>query len=114
MTAEGRALPGAGEVAGMAGTFLLVMLGWALFRAPNAGVALRWYGEMFNPCTFGALRGLPRELFTALIAIAAMFVVEWLSRVPRVRLARWAVYYVLLWLVVFYAPGSQTFIYFQF
>ena len=122
VTAEGRALPGAGEAAGMAVTFLLVMLGWALFRAPSAGVALRWYGEMFNPCTFGALRDLPRELFTALIGTAAMFVVEWLSRrgphglsrLPRMRLARWAAYYVLLWLVVFYAPGSQTFIYFQF
>ena len=51
-----------------------------------------------------------------------MFVVEWvarrgqhgLSRLPRLRLVRWAVYYALLWLVVFYAPGSQTFIYFQF
>ena len=30
------------------------------------------------------------------------------------RFARWVAYYVLLWLVVFYAPGSQTFIYFQF
>ena len=91
VTAEGRALPSAGEAAGMAGTFLLVLLGWVLFRARSAGEALRWYGEMFNPCTFGALHGL-----------------------PRLRLARWAVYYALLWLVVFYAPGSQTFIYFQF
>ena len=122
VTAEGRALPGAGEAAGMAGTFLLVLLGWALFRARSVGEALRWYGEMFNPCSFGALHGLPRELATALIGAAVMFAVEWaarrgqhgLSRLPRLRFARWVAYYVLLWLVVFYAPGSQTFIYFQF
>ena len=31
------------------------------------------------------------------------------------RFSRWAAFYVLLWLVVFYAPpGSQTFINFQF
>ena len=122
MTAEGRALPSAGEAAGMAGTFLLVLLGWVLFRARSAGEALRWYGEMFNPCTFGALHGLPREVVTALLGAAGMFAAEWaarrgqhaLSRLPRMRLARWAAYYVLLWLVVFYAPGSQTFIYFQF
>ena len=98
------------------------MLGWTLFRAPDAGVALRWYGEMFNPCTFGALHGLPRELAVALLGAAAMFAVEWaarrcehgLARLPRQRVARWAAYYALLWLVVFYAPGSQTFIYFQF
>ena len=122
VTAEGRALPGAGEAAGMAGTFLLVMLGWPLFRAHGIGESLRWYGEMFNPCTFGALHGLPREIFTALLGAAVMFAVEWvarreqhgLSRMPRMRVARWALYYTLLWLVVFYAPGSQTFIYFQF
>ena len=122
VTAEGRALPSAGEAAGMAGTFLLVLLGWALFRARSVGEALRWYGEMFNPCSFGALHGLPRELATALIGAAVMFAVEWaarrgqhgLSRLPRLRFARWVAYYVLLWLVVFYAPGSQTFIYFQF
>ena len=106
----------------MAGTFLLVMLGWPLFRAHGIGESLRWYGEMFNPCTFGALHGLPREIFTALLGAAVMFAVEWvarreqhgLSRMPRMRVARWALYYTLLWLVVFYAPGSQTFIYFQF
>jgi D-alanyl-lipoteichoic acid acyltransferase DltB (MBOAT superfamily) len=122
MTAEGRALPSAGEAAGMAGTFLLVLLGWVLFRARSAGEALRWYGAMFNPCTFGALHGLPRALATALLGAVGMFFAEWmarrgqhgLSRLPRLRLARWAVYYALLWLVVFYAPGSQTFIYFQF
>ena len=122
MTAEGRALPSAGEAAGMAGTFLLVLLGWALFRARSAGEALRWYGAMFNPCTFGALHGLPRELVTALLGAVGMFAAEWLarrgqhglSRLPHLRFARWAAYYVLLWLVVFYAPGSQTFIYFQF
>ena len=122
MTAEGRALPSAGEAAGMAGTFLLVLLGWVLFRARSAGEALRWYGAMFNPCTFGALHGLPRELVTALLGAVGMFAAEWLarrgqhglSRLPHLRFARWAAYYVLLWLVVFYAPGSQTFIYFQF
>ena len=35
-------------------------------------------------------------------------------RVPRLRLVRWARYYVFLWAVLFYTPGSQTFIYFQF
>ena len=122
VTAEGRILPGAGEAVGMAGTFLLVLLGWVLFRARSVGEALRWYGQMFNPHTFGALHGLPRQFATALLGAAAMFAVEWvtrggahgLSRLPRMRLVRWVAYYALLWLVVFYAPGSQTFIYFQF
>jgi D-alanyl-lipoteichoic acid acyltransferase DltB (MBOAT superfamily) len=79
MTAEGRALPSAGEAVGMAGTFLLVLLGWVLFRARSAGEALRWYGAMFNPCTFGALHGLPRELVMALLGAVGMFAAEWLD-----------------------------------
>ena len=122
VTAEGRMLPGLGETASILGTFLVVLLGWPLFRAKNVGESLRWYGEMFNPCTFGALHGLPRELVVALLGAVAMFAVEWvarrcehgLARLPRLRVLRWAIYYVILWLVVFYAPGSQTFIYFQF
>ena len=122
VTAEGRMLPGLGETASILGTFLVALLGWPLFRAKNVGESLRWYGEMFNPCTFGALHGLPRELVVALLGAAAMFAVEWvarrcehgLARLPRLRVLRWAIYYVILWLVVFYAPGSQTFIYFQF
>ena len=120
--AEGRALPRPGEAASMLCTFLLVMLAWPLFRATGAGEALRWYCEMFDPRTFGALHGLPRELAVALAGAGTMFAVEWvarrcqhgLARLPRQRVLRWAVYYALLWGVVFYAPGSQTFIYFQF
>ena len=56
------------------------------------------------------------------VAVAALLVVEWFNRreafgcarLPRPAALRWGVYYLLLWLVVFYAPGSQTFIYFQF
>jgi D-alanyl-lipoteichoic acid acyltransferase DltB (MBOAT superfamily) len=122
VTAENRMFAGMREAAGMAGTFLLVMMGWTLFRARSAGEALRWYGEMFNPCTFALLHDLPRELPVALLGAAMMFAVEWVSRrgehalarLPRRRVVRWAAYYALLWLVVFYAPGSQTFIYFQF
>ncbi len=120
--AEGKALPSLRDVLGMCGTFLLVMLGWTLFRAPSAGSAFRWYALMFNPASFGACRGLPRELAVALVGIVVLFAAEWwtrtsahgLARLPRWRPARWAVYYALLWLVVFYTPGVQSFIYFQF
>ena len=120
--ADGRALPTVREVGQMAATFVLVLLGWALFRAQTVGEACRWYALMFNPLSFGALHGLPRELAVALVGVLVLLGVEWfnrtaehgLTRLPRPRLARWSLYYVLLWLVVFYTPGLQTFIYFQF
>ena len=120
--AEGRHLPSIREGVQMGMTFVLVMLGWVFFRARSAGEALAWFGEMFNPFTYGALHGLPREFAVALISIAIMVAFEWfnrfqaygLVRVPRLRPVRWALYYVFLWAVLFYTPGSQTFIYFQF
>ena len=122
VTAEGRIFPRADEAMGILCTFLLTLLGWTLFRARSVGEAWCWYGAMFNPLSFGTLPGMPRELAVALLGSAAMFAVEWvarygehgLSRLPRMRIVRWVAYYILLWLVVFYTPGSQTFIYFRF
>ena len=120
--AEGRVFPSVREAGRMALTFLLVLVGWTLFRAPSAREAFRWFACMFNPGAFGLLRGLPRELPVALVGVAVVLAVEWfgrrgehgLSRLPRATPLRWAVYFALLWLVLFYCPGTQTFIYFQF
>lgn len=120
--AEGRALPSGRELGQMALTFLLALLGWTLFRAQSVGEAARWFGAMFNPCSFAVLQELPRELAVALVGIAVMLALEWfnrraahgLVRLPRLSLLRWAIYYVFLWVILFYTPGLQTFIYFQF
>ncbi len=120
--AEGRALPSLRELREMLGTFLLALLGWALFRARSMGEAVSWFVSMVDVRTFGAVRGLPRETAVAAAAIGVMLAVEWLNRreafgcarLPRSTPLRWGVYLVLIWLAVFYTPGSQTFIYFQF
>ncbi len=120
--AEGRALPSLRELREMLGTFLLALLGWALFRARSMGEAVSWFVSMVDVRTFGAVRGLPRETAVAAAAIGVMLAVEWLNRreafgcarLPRSTPLRWGAYLILLWLAVFYTPGSQTFIYFQF
>ena len=120
--ASGRALPSLGELGAMLRTFFLALVGWTFFRAQSMGEACRWFREMADVRTFGALHGLPRETAVAGVAVAALLVVEWLNRrnqfgcarLPKNTFLRWCVYYVLIWLTVFYTPGSQTFIYFQF
>ena len=120
--AEGRALPNAKEALQMAATFLLAVLGWTIFRAQSVGEAFSWLKAMFNPLSFAALHGLPRELGLAAGGTVAMLSVEWIARcrghalenMPRRRTVRWAVYYLLVWLCVFMTPGSQSFIYFRF
>lgn len=120
--AEDRLLPNVGELGRMFATFALVLVGWTFFRAQSIGEAIRWFGLAIDPRTFGALHGLPREAVVAVIAWAVTLVSEWwnrretfgLARLPWMTILRWGVYYLLLWAVVFYVPGTQTFIYFQF
>jgi len=120
--AQDRALPSPGELLDMLRTFLLALLGWTLFRARSIGEAISWFASMADVRTFGAVRGLPRETAVAATAIAAMLALEWFNRregfgfarLPRNTALRWGAYLVLIWLAVFYTPGSQTFIYFQF
>ncbi len=122
IVAQGRALPSLRELREMLGTFLLALLGWTLFRARSMGEACRWFRDMADPRTFGALPDLPNEAPVAAAAIGVLLAVEWLNRregfgcarLPGNTALRWGVYLVLLWLAVFYTPGSQTFIYFQF
>ena len=120
--AENRAFPSFGELGRMLATFALVLVGWTFFRAQSMGEAIHWFGLAVDPRTFGVLHGLPREAVVAVIAWAVTLVSEWwnrreafgLARLPRMTILRWGVYYLLLWAVVFYVPGTQTFIYFQF
>ena len=122
VVAENCALPSLRELGEMLRTFFFALLGWTLFRAQSIGEAGRWFRDMVDVRTFGSLHHLPRETTIAAVAVAALLLVEWFNRreaygcarLPRLTSMRWGVYFVLLWLVVFYTPGSQTFIYFQF
>ena len=122
VVAADRALPTFRELGAMLRTFFFAVLGWALFRAQSIGEACRWFRDMVDVRTFDALHKLPRETAVAAIAVGVLLAAEWFNRrelygcarLPRVTALRWGVYYLLLWLVVFYTPGSQTFIYFQF
>ena len=120
--AADRALPTLAETAQILRTFILAVAGWTIFRAHTAGVAARELAAMANPFSFAPFGDLPRETAVACAGAAIMIFCEWisrrgehgLSRLPRPRAARWSIYLLLLWAVVFYTPGNQTFIYFQF
>ncbi|MBQ6141191.1 MAG: MBOAT family protein [Kiritimatiellae bacterium] len=122
VTADGRALPRLVDVWHMARTFFLALIGWTIFRARSIGEAAGWLASMFNPRSFASPAGVPRETAVAAVATVLMLSVEWFNRreewgfarLPRRTPLRWAVYIAVLWLVVFYAPGSQSFVYFQF
>ena len=120
--AEGRIFPSWGELWDMLLTFLLVVVGWAFFRAQSPTECWRWLAAMANPFSFSAVADVPHEVWTALGAFAMMMVVEWINRTEEfalgrlfgVRWGRILVYYVIVALIFFYTPGSRNFVYFQF
>mgnify|MGYP003213765333 FL=1 len=120
--AEGRILPTVKEALQMLMTFLLVVLGWVIFRAETIGQAWEYIARMFTHFTFR----LPAHGNDPLIYIGILLCVEWLQRGKqhglqigaggwfKYRAVRWLLYYVVF-IATFLLSGQQEeFIYFQF
>ena len=104
--------------------FPLVIVGWLIFRAPD----LPTFGLYFHQF-FAGLGNLSFSLpmgKTVILWSLLLLLCEWLTRSSchplqfparglfRHRAFRWAIYYLLIALIVFFHAESHTFIYFQF
>jgi D-alanyl-lipoteichoic acid acyltransferase DltB (MBOAT superfamily) len=120
--ASGRLLPNVRECAGILRTFLLTAVGWAFFRAQSVGECFTWFNSFFDFTTWRVPSEMPREVWTAIGAVAFLIIVEWINRgeifgfakQPASDCMRWLFYLLIVGLVVFYTPGGSSFIYFQF
>ena len=120
--AEDRWYPTFGELGMMLKTLLLAMAGWLLFRATSLAEAGRWVADIFTFTGYALSETFPHAGRVVFPMIGVMFFCEWLNRrepfgfarYPRWTWLRWLMYFGVVTLIVFYAPGSQTFIYFQF
>jgi alginate O-acetyltransferase complex protein AlgI len=112
-------LPGFKELLQMLLTFTFITFCWIFFRAPSVSVAIDYIQRMISHPP-GSL-GIHYILY---FFIFLMLAVEWLQRdhphglylshIPRIRMARWAMYALLILIIFFCSPPQQTFIYFQF
>ena len=120
--AEDRWYPTLSELGMMLGTFLLAMIGWLVFRATSLAEAVRWICDIANFASYGPFDDFPHAGRVIFPMIGLMFACEWINRreqfgfarLPRWTVLRWLLYFALTLLIFMYAPGSQTFIYFQF
>lgn len=114
-------LPSMSESLMMAWTFLLVMVGWILFRADNIAFAWRYLYRMFTNFT---ITEMPSKL--AFVWIFLLVIVEWVERkrnhpfdiaghgLLRYRFVRWTVYMTLIFICLTFKGVQGEFIYFQF
>lgn len=120
--AAGKWWPGLKESAQMGITFILVLLGWIIFRAENIGQAWDYFQYMFSASLFSWPVWEGREI--ACGGILILMLVEWIQRNKEHALqfenqvrqvgVRWAIYYVVVLLILMFGGESVDFIYFQF
>ena len=120
VVAEGCLLPSTSEMFMMVSTFIIAVVGWTFFRAPDISVAWTWLGKMVSLCDLTIRQCGLGWAKSAIIPVIAMLVIEWFNRgksiptLPQSRLFRWLVYLLFFGFIVFCKSEPQTFIYFQF
>lgn len=114
-------LPAFRESTLMAVTFLLVAVGWVMFRAVDIQSALHYISLMFSDYTPGHLMGKSALMWGALLLAAEALTPR--RETPfdlsprglwRYRAVRWSAYALLFVGILIFAGSSEEFIYFKF
>ena len=120
--AHGKLLPSITEFIQMALTFLLVVIGWIIFRAENISQAWDYIVRMVTEFNIG----MPSNHRSALPWVFILLLVEWLQRdkqhglqiegngILKYALARYVLYWSLIFICLALAGTQAEFIYFQF
>lgn len=119
---EGTLLPAMKESVYMGMTFLLVCIGWVIFRADNISHAWHYIHRMFT--NFQIYGGGPST--AVFIWIAIVMIVEWVERnrqhpfdiaghgLLKYSVCRWILYFTIVMLCYCCKTVQSNFIYFQF
>lgn len=125
IVAEDRVLPNVKEVAQILLTFVLVTVGWIIFRSDSISQAVDYIGRLFSIETLKVpyLCVMQPDVRKRLAMVFIMLVVEWFQRRNGHGLympdgtkwwVRYGVYTLMMALIVISWGTNQTFIYFQF
>lgn len=125
--AENRLFPSPGEWVRMSVTFILVLVGWIIFRADSVPQAFQYIRGIIDPSLFALPDTASAALYLTdalrlLALVFLMFCVEWrqrdeqhaLARLPEKAAVRWSCYGILVGCLFLFMGKVETFIYFQF
>ncbi|KAA6331043.1 Peptidoglycan O-acetyltransferase [termite gut metagenome] len=117
--AAGRLLPSFKEIIQMLSTFLLVVVGWVIFRAENIAQAWDYLCRMFSSSLFT----FPDRGRSPIIYILILLAVEWIQRDKqhalqidnvKYRAVRWGICLLIALYTITNVGDQADFIYFQF
>ncbi|MDQ1087557.1 MBOAT family protein [Siphonobacter sp. SORGH_AS_1065] len=107
-------------------TFLITTLAWIFFRSNTVNDAFGYIMRILSPSSLKPLDAISTSvsLLHTVVFIIILLLIEWLGRKSKYALEnfnynfgkviRWAFYYVIIFLIFYYAHGEEEFIYFQF
>jgi len=123
--AQGRILPTLKETINVGLTFGLTVFAWIFFRAISIENAFNIISEIFSASIFSLPDFTGRyHALIVLLLITFMILIEWVGKEQKYALEnlnlrikkplRFALYYLLIIAIIWYAGNEQEFIYFQF
>lgn len=125
IVAQGRLLPSIRECSAMLVTFALTVFAWIFFRAEHVGDALSYVSGIFSTTLFSTPSFPGYENSLPIIVLTLLFIsMEWVGREDRYAIEkiglkwkrpyRWALYLLIINLIISFPGKEQQFIYFQF
>jgi hypothetical protein len=107
-------------------TFSLTVFAWIFFRAESVSHALSYISSMLTPSLFSMPHfvGMGIRTYTTILLVLFFVLVEWRGREGQYAIAnlslkwnrpvRYAMYTVLIFVILWFGGQEQQFIYFQF
>ena len=125
VVAKGKLFPNLKELLSMLITFCLTVFAWIFFRANNIGHAISYILGIFSSSIFKIPKFDGMRMGLTTIVLVVIFVItEWNGRESKYaiehlgqkwkRPLRYAMYYIIIISIFWYAGKQQQFIYFQF
>jgi len=123
--AQGKFFPNIKEFSFMSLTFALTVFTWIFFRANNIQHATSYISEILSSSLFTIPKfaGMQSAL-TTIILVGIFTLVEWVGREEQYAIARlenklkrpmrFAIYYLIIFVIFWFGAKEQQFIYFQF
>jgi D-alanyl-lipoteichoic acid acyltransferase DltB (MBOAT superfamily) len=121
IVSKGKYLPNLKDIISIGITFCLTVFAWIFFRAENISHAMNYISHIFSYSLLSFPLVMPKMLF---VLILVFIIIEWFGRenqyalekfnlkIPRV--IRWGFYYIIVFIIFYFAGSEQQFIYFQF
>jgi D-alanyl-lipoteichoic acid acyltransferase DltB (MBOAT superfamily) len=122
---KSKLLPSFTEFRNMLGIFILLMLSIVLFRSDNVSHAFNYWRKLISPSLFSIPKTPDKvKTFISLLFGFLMILIEWFSREYQYGLGhlkhtwpkpiRWAAYYIIILVILYFQGGELQFIYAQF